>query len=86
MAANNQDNQADFLSDIDRGDLLGVVDRQSRRVVASLLARGVLRSGGDREPVSLAFPIQAAASWFPGLFPPNDPTGGVTVMFALCKA
>jgi Fic family protein len=51
--------------------LLGVVDRQSRRVVASLLARGVLRSGGDREPVSLAFPIQAAASWFPGLFPPK---------------
>lgn len=51
--------------------LLGVVDRQARRVVSALLEKGVLFSGGDREPVCLSFPVQAASSWFPGLFPPK---------------
>lgn len=52
-------------------DLLGVVDRQARRVVSALLERGVLISAGDREPLCLSFPVQAASSWFPGLFPPK---------------
>lgn len=51
--------------------LLGVVDRQARRVVSGLLEKGVLFSNGDREPLCLSFPVQAASSWFPGLFPPN---------------
>jgi Fic family protein len=51
--------------------LLGVGDRQARRVVSALLERGVLFSASDREPVCLSFPVQAASSWFPGLFPPN---------------
>lgn len=50
--------------------LLGVVDRQARRVVSSLVEKGVLFSASDRGPICLAFPIQAASSWFPGLFPP----------------
>jgi Fic family protein len=51
--------------------LLGVVDRQARRVVSSLLEKDVLSSASDREPICLSFPVQAASSWFPGLFPPK---------------
>ncbi len=57
------DNEADFLMDIDRGEHV--------RVVSSLVAKSVICSNGDREPLRLSFPVKAAASWFPGLFPPK---------------
>jgi len=49
--------------------LLGVGDRQSRRVVSALIDRGVLKSKSDRAPLQLAFPATLASSWMPGLFP-----------------
>jgi Fic family protein len=50
-------------------ELLGLGDRQSRRVVSALFDRGVLKSKSDRAPLRLAFPATLASSWMPGLFP-----------------
>lgn len=50
-------------------DLLGVTERQSRRIVAPLAERGVFVSAGPREPYRLAFPAALAHRWMPGLFP-----------------
>ena len=49
--------------------LLGVVDRQARRVTSALQDRGVLVSEGPRLPWRLAFPAALAPRWMPGLFP-----------------
>jgi Fic family protein len=49
--------------------LLGVVDRQARRVVAALVDRGVVVSDSTRAPLRLAFPAALAPRWMPGLFP-----------------
>ena len=49
--------------------MLGVGDRQARRVVAMLADRGVIVSGTSRAPIRLAFPATLAARWMPGLFP-----------------
>lgn len=51
--------------------LLGVTDRQARRVTSSLLERGVLTSPGVKAPLYLAFPATLAEHWMPGLFPPQ---------------
>ncbi len=51
------------------GNLLGTTDRHARRVVASLVERGVLTSEGPRAPLRLAFPAALASRWMPGLFP-----------------
>ncbi len=53
----------------DIGPLLGTTDRHARRVVASLVERGVLTSEGPRAPLRLAFPAALASRWTPGLFP-----------------
>ncbi len=61
-----------FRGEIPRGDvpaLLGMGDRQARRVVSALLERGVLVSETPRAPLSLAFPAALAPRWMPGLFP-----------------
>lgn len=50
-------------------ELLGVTDRQARRVTSSLLDAGVLVSSGIRAPLTLAFPATLAGRWMPGLFP-----------------
>jgi Fic family protein len=50
-------------------ELLGVTDRQARRIVSHLLERGVLCSKSDRTPLRLAFSIELASRWMPGLFP-----------------
>ncbi|MGH9816101.1 MAG: Fic family protein [Candidatus Acidiferrales bacterium] len=55
-----------------RGDVAAVVgagDRHARRIVASLMARGVLRSDSSRAPLRLVFPAALASRWLPGLFP-----------------
>lgn len=49
--------------------IVGAGERQSRRVVAALIAAGVLRAATSRAPLQLAFPAALAARWLPGLFP-----------------
>ncbi|MFD0387643.1 hypothetical protein ACFQ4K_18175 [Tistrella bauzanensis] len=51
------------------GPLLGVVERQARRVTAALQAQGVLVVDGARDPWRLGFPAVLAPRWMPGLFP-----------------
>ncbi len=50
-------------------DVLGVSDRQARRVVAALTERRVLTSETPRSPLHVAFPAELAGRWMPGLFP-----------------
>jgi Fic family protein len=50
-------------------DVLGVSDRQARRVVAALTERRVLTSESPRSPLHIAFPAELAGRWMPGLFP-----------------
>lgn len=50
-------------------DVVGTGERQARRVVSALLARGVLMSASTRAPLRLAFPAKLASRWMPGLFP-----------------
>jgi Fic family protein len=49
--------------------ILGLGDRQARRVVSGLVKRGVLVADSDRAPLHLAFPAALAPHWMPGLFP-----------------
>jgi hypothetical protein len=49
--------------------LLGTGDRQARRVVATLVDRGVLASESSRAPLRMVFPATLAARWMPGPFP-----------------
>jgi Fic family protein len=61
-----------YRGDLPRGDVPSVVgtgDRQARRVVASLLDAGVLKSESTRAPLRIAFPAALAGRWMPGLFP-----------------
>ncbi len=61
-----------FRGELPRGDvsgLLGTGDRQGRRIVATLLERGVLVSESARAPLLLTFPAALASRWMPGLFP-----------------
>lgn len=52
--------------------LLGIGDRQARRVTAKLIEQGVLTSDGPKSPLKLAFPATLASRWMPGLFPDQD--------------
>ena len=49
--------------------IAGTGDRQGRRILAALIAKGVLASEGLRAPLHLAFPANLAQRWMPGLFP-----------------
>ena len=49
--------------------VVGVGDRQARRIVSALIEKGVLTSESPRSPVRLAFPAALASRWMPGLFP-----------------
>ncbi len=49
--------------------LLGVTDRQARRVTSALVEKGLLTSQTDKTPFKLAFPAGLASEWMPGLFP-----------------
>ncbi len=53
----------------DAGTLLGTGERQARRIVSSLLDKGVVVSETTRAPLRLAFPAALASRWMPGLFP-----------------
>jgi Fic family protein len=50
-------------------DLLQLKDRQTRRIVSSLVGAGVLVSSSQKAPLRLAFPATLASRWMPGLFP-----------------
>ena len=49
--------------------LLGVGDRQARRITGTLIDDGILTTAGPKAPLRLAFPAKLAARWMPGLFP-----------------
>lgn len=66
-----------FRGGLKRGDiglLLGITDRQSRRITSVLLDAGVLQSDGPRAVLRIAFPATLAAVWMPGLFPEQTQT------------
>jgi Fic family protein len=53
----------------DVAEVLGMSDRQARRIVAALMHHNVLVSEGPRAPLRVAFPAALASRWMPGLFP-----------------
>jgi Fic family protein len=58
--------------ELPRGEIdaiTGTGERQGRRILSELIARGVLSSANPRAPVHLAFPAELAQRWMPGLFP-----------------
>jgi Fic family protein len=61
-----------YRGELPRGDAaktVGTGERQARRVVSSLVDKGVLTSESPRAPLRLAFPATLAGRWMPGLFP-----------------
>ncbi|MGA7411704.1 MAG: Fic family protein [Bryobacteraceae bacterium] len=61
-----------YRGELPRGEtdlVVGASPRQARRIVAALLAHGVLESDGPRAALRLAFPVALAPRWLPGLFP-----------------
>lgn len=61
-----------YRGEIPRGEvagLLGVGDRQGRRVVSGLLEREAIASTSPKAPLRIAFPAALAHEWMPGLFP-----------------
>jgi len=65
-----------YRGELQRGEVAGILglgDRQARRIVAALAEKGVTASESTRAPIRLAFPATLASRWMPGLFP--DKTG-----------
>ena len=65
-----------YLGELPRGDAATVVGtgaRQARRIVSSLVDKGVLVSESPRAPLRLTFPTALASRWMPGLFPEKAP-------------
>jgi Fic family protein len=65
-----------YRGELPRGDadaVLGTGERQARRIVSTLLEKGVLVSDSARAPLRLAFPAALAPRWMPGLFPEKIP-------------
>ena len=56
----------------DVSGLLGIKERQARRVTSALLEYEVLVSENLRAPLRLAFPAKLASRWMPGLFPEGE--------------
>ena len=66
-----------FNGNLERRDLPGIVgmdDRQARRVVQPLVQIGLLRSVSTRAPYQLAFPAELAPRLMPGLYPGTLPS------------
>lgn len=58
--------------EVERGaipEMLGVSDRQARKVTARLLELEALSSASPKAPLRLHFPATLAAAWMPNLFP-----------------
>ena len=61
-----------YRGELPRGEvakLLGLKDRQARRIVSPLVEVGVLVSPSPKAPFKLAFPAALAPRWMLGLFP-----------------
>ncbi len=61
-----------FRGELPRADvaiLLGVGDRQARRVTSALIKREALTSASSRSPLHINFSAKLASRWMPGLFP-----------------
>lgn len=61
-----------YRGELARGDIpgmLGLTDRQSRRITASLMAEGILAADSPKGVITLAFPATLASRFLPGLFP-----------------
>ncbi|HRD78067.1 MAG TPA: Fic family protein, partial [Hyphomicrobiaceae bacterium] len=61
-----------YRGELPRGEvpaILGLGDRQARRVTQQVLSDGILTAAGPRAPLRLAFPATLAGRWMPGLFP-----------------
>lgn len=61
-----------YRGELERGEvaeILGVSDRTARRVTATLIESGALKSASSRAPLRIAFPATLASRWMPGLFP-----------------
>jgi Fic family protein len=50
-------------------DIVGAAPRTGRRVVAALVARGVITAQTSKSDLRIAFPAELAGRWLPGLFP-----------------
>jgi Fic family protein len=64
--------EALLAGEVERGharELTGHRERMGRIVISKLLDRGLLASGGPRDPLRLAFPIDVVDRWFPRLYP-----------------
>lgn len=64
-----------YRGELPRGDLaeiVGVGERQARRIVETLTKQGVVKSASTRAPLHLAFPATLASRWMPGLFPDRN--------------
>ena len=66
-----------YRGELPRGDvagLLGVSERQARRITSALINSGIVTSKSSRAPLYLAFPARLATRLMPGLFPemPHD--------------
>jgi len=57
----------------DIGDIIGASDRHAKRLVSTLIERGVLTSESPRSPLHIMFPADLASCWFPGLYPEQSP-------------
>jgi Fic family protein len=49
--------------------VVGLGDRQARRIVSALVERGAVAAAGPRAPLRLRFPAVLAGRWMPNLFP-----------------
>lgn len=68
-----------YRGELPRGEipaLLGVGERQSRRVVSALMGKNVLASDTQKSPVYLKFPAALASRWMPSLFPEQTDSEG----------
>ena len=61
-----------YRGELPRGEadvVVGTGERQARRIVSTLMERGVLVSDNPRAPLRLVLPASLAGRWMPGLFP-----------------
>lgn len=61
-----------YRGELPRGEiagLLGVGERQARRLISALGDMEIITSESSRAPIRLAFPAALASRWMPGLFP-----------------
>ena len=48
--------------------ILGISERQARRILSALTSEGAISAETTRAPLQLAFPARIASRWMPGLF------------------